>query len=556
MIQQVQGILVEQNRQPITFKFGRKLVGALPGQSIGAALYDAGIRVFSRSYSDDRPRGLSCVSGDCGNCLMRVNGRDNVRVCVEPARQNQEVQTQYAWPSVNFDITHMLAYAFKGLRRPLERPFLANAAQFAVESHATSICVIGAGPAGLAAALEVANTGLDVLIIERLPRLGGHLLHDGDRLADLEPYIEGLQQRPNVKILTDATAFDLSRQREVSAWQDGVVHKIQAAQVIVCTGGRERPFIFHNNDLPGVFLSRGIQRLGRLYGVSAGRKAVILTDHPEGARLAEEMTSYGIETIAVIDPRPAQFGKHVGRGWHAKAEASVHEGGSTPTWRLMTSTVVLEALGNNHVQGVKVAQRNADGSIAARSTRDLECDLLCIASIPMPAKELLVQAGVRFGLKDGKLVPISNVSGILAAGGAAGTIDLNAQVLEGRLRGAEAASAQGRPVAGINRYLSEWNNFLAQPDYMIPAKNLMPFVDQQAILRYVCPCADTTQAEIELAMVEGARNFEEVKERSRVARGACEGRGCEASCIEICSRHGQQLFPELPSTANDPVQNR
>src|SRR5579871_1478879 len=89
---------------PLRFTFDGRPILAEPGQSIGAALYAAGVRVFSRSFKYHRPRGLLCMSGDCPNCLMNVDGRPNVRTCIEPVRAGQVVRSQNAWPSLNLDV--------------------------------------------------------------------------------------------------------------------------------------------------------------------------------------------------------------------------------------------------------------------------------------------------------------------------------------------------------------------------------------------------------------------------------------------------------------------
>ncbi len=97
------GCLTDPAR-PLTFTFEGRTHSRVEGQSIAAALYAAGVRIFSRSFKYHRPRGLFCVSGDCPNCLMQVDGRPNVRTCIEPARQGQVVRGQNAWPSLNFDV--------------------------------------------------------------------------------------------------------------------------------------------------------------------------------------------------------------------------------------------------------------------------------------------------------------------------------------------------------------------------------------------------------------------------------------------------------------------
>src|SRR5437870_6500484 len=88
----------------LTFTFDGRTIEAVAGQSIAAALYAAGIRIFTRSFKYHRPRGLFCVSGDCPNCLMQVDGRPNVRTCIEQAQQGQVVRHQNAWPSLRWDV--------------------------------------------------------------------------------------------------------------------------------------------------------------------------------------------------------------------------------------------------------------------------------------------------------------------------------------------------------------------------------------------------------------------------------------------------------------------
>src|SRR5262249_51309018 len=97
------GCLTDPSR-PLTLTFEGRSVPAVAGQSIAAALYAAGVRVFGRSFKYHRPRGLFCVAGDCPNCLMNVDGRPNVRTCTEPARPGQVVRGQNAWPSIGFDL--------------------------------------------------------------------------------------------------------------------------------------------------------------------------------------------------------------------------------------------------------------------------------------------------------------------------------------------------------------------------------------------------------------------------------------------------------------------
>src|SRR5579871_5017585 len=108
------GRLTDPNRA-VMFTFEGRTISALAGQSIAAALYAAGVRIFSRSFKYHRPRGLFCVTGDCPNCLMRVDGRPNVRTCIEPVRAGQVVCGQNAWPNLRFDALRILDYLHRFL---------------------------------------------------------------------------------------------------------------------------------------------------------------------------------------------------------------------------------------------------------------------------------------------------------------------------------------------------------------------------------------------------------------------------------------------------------
>lgn len=87
-------ILTFKKGKEVEFTFdGRKIKG-FEGESIAAALHAAGVRVLSYSREMGRPRGFYCAVGNCSSCLMTVNGKPNVRVCVEKVREGIVVETQ------------------------------------------------------------------------------------------------------------------------------------------------------------------------------------------------------------------------------------------------------------------------------------------------------------------------------------------------------------------------------------------------------------------------------------------------------------------------------
>src|SRR5262249_799491 len=144
----------------------------------------------------------------------------------------------------------------------------------------TDVCVIGGGPAGLAAAQAAAEAGVEVLLLERTSQLGGHLLYEPDPHRDLERLSKGVRPgAANLVVRTDPAAFGLYEGNLIGAVSGTALLKIRSGEIIVCTGARRAPFVFANNDLPGIFLGRAVQRLARLHGVLAGRRALVYTDN-------------------------------------------------------------------------------------------------------------------------------------------------------------------------------------------------------------------------------------------------------------------------------------
>ncbi len=570
------------SRQPtadsrvVTFSFNGRPVRALSGQSIAAALYAADVRIFSRSFKYHRPRGLFCVSGDCPNCLMEVNGRPNVRTCVEPARHGQVVRHQNAWPSLNFDVLRIfdrldsflpVGFYYRRFHKPRWLwPLVAKAIRHVaglgkidiweepatpadVEHLHTDVCVIGGGPAGLAAAAEAATAGASVLLLEREPRPGGHLLYGGEA-ALLEPLLNQLQASSRARVLCGTTAFGLYEGNLVGAFQTNRLLKVRARQVVVCTGGRQQPFLFHNNDLPGIFLGRGVQRLARLHGLRAGRRAVVLTDNDQGASLAQQLTALGIEVAAVVDRRPA----------------TTPGQGQTP-WPTLAAGAVLAAHGGKQLASVRVAGLREDGTIDPGSEQEIGCDLLCLVSGLAPAQELLRQAGLELRYQDGRWLADRPLPGLLAAGAVLGTLDLEAQVLEGRLRGAEAAAALGYQTPSLDSYRPSGPQVPFFPSR--GANNVSPAVLPRRLddspagwyqaraaerKRFVCLCEDVTAKDLERAVAEGFDHSETLKRYATAGMGVCQGKMCSQAVAAICARaKGCDLAAVGATTSRPPV---
>jgi sarcosine oxidase subunit alpha len=564
------------NREnPLTFTFEGQPIRAYAGETIAAALYAAGIRIFSRSFKYHRPRGLLCVAGRCPNCLMEVNGTPNVRTCLEPVREGMRVRGQHAWPSLERDVFAWfdkldrllpVGFYYKTFIHPTwlwptyEKILrhLAGLGRLDItrepEGHGervhihTDLAVVGGGPAGIAAALEAGRLGVEVLLIDDQPTLGGHLQwyvvpsdreRPGYELA--RALAEQVRGEPKISHVAGATAFGLYEGRLLGVLQGERLLMVRAQRIVVATGGFETPLIFQNNDRPGVFLGEGLQRLSALYGIGPGRRVVVIANSDRGLRLARELLALGIAVAAVADARPEPpDSDHLRR----LREAGV---------LMLPGHTVLEARGVKRVEGAVLARLDESSKPIPGSKRLLECDLLGLATGWEPATALLAQAGARLDFRTdlGAFFPSELPPWLFAAGEVRGAKDLAAIQRDGRLAGLTVALSLG---AG-DRSEQALAEALEAEATGLPGSRPLVSVPHSSPKRFVCLCEDVTEKDLADAIGEGFDHIETFKRYTTATMGPCQGKMCHLSSIAICAAlTGRSVAETGTTTARPPLQ--
>ena len=548
----------------LDFTFGGRRIAAHPGDTVASALYASGVRVYSRSFKYHRPRGLLCVAGHCPNCLMTVDGVPNVRACTEPARAGMDVRHQNAWPSLDRDVFSVLdrfdrlmpvGFYYKALHKPrfawrLAAPIIsrlgglgsvggdgAAEAHYRHENRHADIAVVGGGAAGMAAALAAASAGVAVVLIDDQATLGGQLRgdpYDGPAVVALADEVRG---NGGIAVMDDATAFGLYEGNLLGIHRGDTVLKLRARQIVVATGSYETPMTFDRNDLPGVMLTTGAQRLSRLYGVKPGSRAVVVTSGDRGYRDAEELLDAGIEVSAVADSR--------GRGPNASRAAEELQARGV---ELLTGFAPARGHGKKRLDGIVVA-RLVDGRPGTEE-RGFDCDLVAMSGGFQPAGSLLYQAGAgsRYDELLHEIVPADLPDGVRAAGSVTGAGDLSASLEQGRTAGLEAASEiLGR--GGVRR---------CEP----AAQSEAPAAERSDILsaaglrakEFVCFCEDVTAKDIAQAVDEGFDDVQTLKRYSTVTMGPCQGKMCLAAFVALAAeRTGQDPDRMGLTTSRPPV---
>ncbi|HDS1809473.1 2Fe-2S iron-sulfur cluster-binding protein [Pseudomonas sp. GD03651] len=415
------GLLIDRN-QPLHFSFDGKAYQGFAGDSIASALLANGRFLLSRSFKYHRPRGPLTMAGQDANTLVQLPSEPNVLADTHLLESGLQVIGQNFNGSLDNDKDAYLGkfskfmpvgFYYRSFYKPkgawkLWEPVIRKKAglgvldlKFQPEYYDKAylfvdLAVIGAGPAGLQAALTAANAGAKVLLIEQQPILGGSLSYarfdiENNRADTLRrELINAVEGHANIQVLKKATCNAWFTDNYLPVIQGKRMYKVRATQCLIASGSFDQPVIFRNNDLPGVMLSSAAQRLMKLYAVKPGKRAVVLTGNDDGYYAALDLHEQGVEVAALVDMRtnPADRALLIAlekRGITCHLDSTVFE--------------ALHEKGMRHVSGVDIRKITGLGQVASSSFH-LDCDLLCMSGGYMPVYQLLCQAGGKLSYDD------------------------------------------------------------------------------------------------------------------------------------------------------------
>ncbi|HTV51898.1 MAG TPA: sarcosine oxidase subunit alpha family protein [Steroidobacteraceae bacterium] len=589
----------------IVFHFDGRAYEGHAGDTLASALLANGVHLVARSFKYHRPRGILSAGAEEPNALVTVR-RDaarltpNVRATQLELYPGLEAYSQNRWPSLKLDtgaLANLLSpflpagfyyktfmwprRAWHALYEPSIRraaglgraPALPDPDIYAQRFAHCDVLVVGAGPAGLAAAGAAAASGARVVLCDEQSELGGSLL--GEPLASsaalhgrsardfVAAHWQRLAANERVTLLPRTTAFGYFPHNFVALCERLTDHlaapapaqarerlwQVRAREVVLATGAIERPLVFPGNDRPGIMLAGAARTYLHRFGVLAGTRAVLVTATDEGYRAAIDLNAAGIEIAAIADLRDS-------------AQGALPEAARRAGIRVRLATAIGATRGRQRVRAVQLVALNARGAPVPGEW--LECDLVLMSGGFTPSVHLFSQSRGKLAWSEAlqSFLPAQAAERVRSAGACRGVFALEAVIEDGASAGAAAAQAAratgthpavlaGADVAGrAGDAAAAVTPGAAGPSAVSP----LPPLEQ------LLPCAasapkafvdlqhDVTTRDLALATREGFRSIEHVKRYTTTGMATDQGKTSNLNALAVVARELARPVPAVGLT--------
>ena len=574
---------------PLAFTFDGVRYEGYRGDTLASALLANGVRLVGRSFKYHRRRGIFGAGAEEPNALVRIGegarAEPNLKATQVELHDGLVACSQNRWPSLDFDVGGLsnvaswlfpAGFYYKTFMWPgswwmLYERFIRKAAglgraplepdpdHYDRRYAFCDVLVVGAGPAGLMAALTAARSGARVVLTDEAPTLGGSLnasassIDGGDPMSFVSRIGDELAACRNVRLLTRTTSFGYYDDNMIIALERRADHVpvpephcarqrvwwIRAKEVVLATGAIERPLAFEENDLPGVMLASAARTYALQFGVRPGDDAVVFANNDSAYEAIEPLEEAGTNILAVVDARDD------GPGADALEVVQRRE------IELIPGSVVARAIGRGSVEGIEVRALSPDGTSVGDDYRRMRCDLVCASGGWSPTVHLFSQSlgRLKFDEERAAFVPGESAQRERSSGAARGLERLSECLADGVAAGADAARAAGFEAVAEPECpaVEEWGD-------RVPIRALwaVPLPSWRRGKRFVDHQNDVTIADIELAVREGYTSVEHLKRYTTLGMGTDQGRTSNVNGLAVLAATLGAGIPAVGTTTFRP----
>ncbi|MGC9363302.1 MAG: FAD-dependent oxidoreductase [Fidelibacterota bacterium] len=407
---------IPENRKEIRFFFKGKEFWGIEGEPVSSALIANGIQVFNVHRRGDTPQGLFCANGQCSHCTLIINGLP-LKSCITPLKEGMEIFPLIHLPEIPQDDT------------PLENHHKIT--------ETCDVLIIGGGPAGLTAGIELAKLGYSIILVDDKTRLGGKLLlqthkffgsiedcYAGTRGIDIAKKLEKeVRQHPNVKVYTDTAVVGIFKDRKAGLFSTNRRYiTVDFQGLVISAGAREKSLIFPGNNLPGVYGAGAFQTLVNRDLVHSSNRILIIGSGNVGLIAAYHALQAGMQVVGICDILDSVSGYKV----HADKIRRM----GVPIYLNHT---ILSAEGHKTVEKVTIARVNQQYQPILDTAKTFKVDTLLIAVGLTPVDEFYDMA-LDFGFN------------VVKTGDAAEIAEASSAMFGGRIAGLKMAQRLGREI--------------------------------------------------------------------------------------------------------------
>jgi sarcosine oxidase, subunit alpha len=562
------------------FTFDGESYEGVAGDTLASALLANGVHLTGRSFKYHRPRGILAAGSEEPNALVTVT-RDGARITPNLRATQVELydgliaESQNRWPSLRRDFGRindgLSAFfpagfyyktfmwprmAWKWLYEPVIRraaglgraPTRADPDRYAQRYAHCDVLVVGAGPAGIAAALAAADSGARVMLCDETAEFGGSLLSETDALIDgqtafawVHAAIASLAKNNRVTLLARTTAFGYFPHNLIGLNQrlsDHLAHpsegqprerlwQVRARSVVLATGAIERPLVFPGNDRPGILLASAAHTYLNRYGVRVGTRAVVVTAGDDAYQAALDLKAAGVAIAAVADLRSEVVG--------ALPDAARRAGID-----ILPGSTVLGTDGDLRVNAITLGRVQGD---TVQAGQRIHCDSVLMSGGFTPSVHLFSQSRGKLTWNEDlkAFVPGTSAECERSAGACRGVYDLADVLADGARAGAAAAPEPNHTQRrfDVDALERRSHSYLgALPQGQAP-NNDKSFVDWQH---------DVTTRDLDLATREGFRSIEHVKRYTTTGMATDQGKTSNLNALAIVAQNLGVAIPQVGLT--------